>query len=196
MLRSQMLGTAVLLAGMNLAACTDDAVNHAPDAGQDAASPDAPLDGLVVFVSSTVASGDSMANASALCQDLDDTAGLGGSFVAWTSSATANAIDSVTGAGPWRLTSGDVAFANAASLASPPAVAIDRNERGELVSDALVFTGTGSDGIYTGEACEDWTSYYDYSDATVGAVASAASWTSSEVVHCGRPRRFYCFEVE
>ncbi|MBL4637378.1 MAG: hypothetical protein JKY56_26215, partial [Kofleriaceae bacterium] len=89
--------------------------------------------GSRVFVSSTVASGDSMAKATELCQALADRAALEGQFVAWTSIAARDAIEQVTGSGPWYRTDGVLAFPDRISLSNPSLVPINRDGDANLI---------------------------------------------------------------
>lgn len=162
----------------------------------DAAQTDASEDLSHVFVSSTVASGDSMAKATQLCQGLADRAELEGQFFAWTSISSLDAIGQLQGEGPWYRTDGVLAFPDRSSLAKTPLVPINRDENANTVDGALVYTGTQNNGIASDSDCSKWTSYYEEASATVGSVETTDDWSNSEIAHCGVPRRFYCFQSQ
>jgi hypothetical protein len=158
-------------------------------------------DGLHVFVSSTTPHGNALggqAGADGTCKSLAMAAGLGGNWVAWLSNNNGgpDAINRVTSAGPWRLvTSGEVVASTKAVLASGSlAHAIDRDEKGIVITAGRVWTGTGSNGLFLTNDCDKWTA-----TGTNGRVGSTAAtdgnWTSTGVDGCGNPRHLYCFQL-
>src|SRR5437016_3643883 len=83
--------------------------------------------GKRVFVTSTAYLGSAVTSA---CSDAAAAANLGGTWDAWLSTQSMDAIDKVTGSGPWKRLDGQVAFNNHAGLATQPLVAIDITENG------------------------------------------------------------------
>ena len=60
--------------------------------------------------------GNNLAEADALCAASASAAGLNGTWSAWLSTSSIDAIDNVTGTGPWHDTRGAVVFPDRASL--------------------------------------------------------------------------------
>ena len=191
------------------------------DTGTDAATEDAfgPVDAastdLRVFATSSLPHGnfggeirddEGVAQAhqvgDAICQGLADDAGLGGTWVAWLSTPAEDAIDHVTGAGPWRDTTGEIVFADRAALASTPTLAITHDETGSDVT-GLVWTGTATGGLSVlGDATNDTYDCYHFgysgTDTGTGGITGDATatstWTRSAVTRCNQMARLYCFE--
>ncbi len=182
------------------AAMTDtgpiDMASMQEDQGTDI-KPDTPMwDGLRVFVSSRLLSGDSIPNSDDLCQTLALEAELGGQWASWISTPTQDALDKINGEGPWHLVDGTVAFATKQALTQGPEVPLDMDETGTLVSASEIYTGTGPQGRATGEDCRQWRSYYAADQGTVGStVLQDDGWTQAQEVTCDKPRRVYCFEI-
>ncbi len=167
------------------------------DAGGDSAEGGVP--GPKVFVSSTLMKAgaiNGLAGGDAMCASLATAAGLAGTWVAWLSNHDngPHAIDRVTGAGPWRLTSGELVASSKATLSSGTLLhAIDHDEKGVAVAAGRAWTGTGTDGKYSTNDCERWTPAGG--DGRVGATdAVDATWTSVNVDNCGALRHIYCFQ--
>lgn len=191
------------------------------DVGVDESAKDAfvPVDAasadLRVFVTSTqhdgafaggVRDGDGVAQAhqvgDSICQMLADDAELGGTWVAWLSTPAEDAIDHVTGAGPWRDTMGEIAIADRAALAAMPSVAISHDETGAAVT-GLVWTGTNTGGLSVpGDGTNDTYDCYHFgysgTDSGTGGIAgdatSTTTWTRSATRRCNQMARLYCFE--
>ncbi|MFO0556833.1 MAG: hypothetical protein U0269_02320 [Polyangiales bacterium] len=194
------------------ASLDQSAEDASSDSGRDAASV-----GRRVFVTSALYQG-SFANgtrddagralgavvADANCQQLADAAGLGGRWRAWLSSSQGDAIERVTGSGPWSLVTGEVVFAS--SLLQLPSHAIDRDERGAMVSagSAAVWTGTAPNGraiardsMFDTYDCYLWG--FSGNDRLTGgrvgsALATSTAWTSNTTSACNQMARLYCFE--
>ena len=118
--------------------------------------------------------------------------------MAWLSSSTVNAIDRITGTGPWYLVDGTLAFASKAALTSPPQVAIDLDEHGaQPPGPENVWTGTHADGtVSAGFTCSDWTSNAGNASALTGLrVATDTTWSEQYNLLCSNTLpRLYCFE--
>jgi hypothetical protein len=206
-----------------LVACGGEGANPAVDgssnSGADAAS-DAQPSAKRVFVSSlrypanlkdAGGGADGLASADALCQGLADAVALGGTYRAWLSTTTVDAIDHVQGTGPWVRLDGAMAFLNHAALGTTPMVPISIDETHGMPDPFYeAWTGTGTGGrvkVQNGLAsttCDDWTStvdsetikgwlgIYGQADTTLGA---GPEWTSYDDGYCSPfSRHLYCFE--
>jgi hypothetical protein len=145
-----------------------------------------------------------------LCNSSAQAAGLPGTFQAWLSGTDIDAIDRITGTGPWYLTdsllgSGPLAFASRSSLATMPAVSVSRDETGSLVGlPWTVWTGTLTGGTKFAErVCQQFgstgpawhTSAADLSSlGSVGDPTDIAGWTYSAGYTCDQQHHLYCFE--
>jgi hypothetical protein len=130
-----------------------------------------------------------------LCQAAATTAGLGGTWVAWLSDSTHNAVDRVTDVGPWYRMDGMMVFANKAGLTGHPMVAINRTENNTVAAGlaAIPFTGTSDGGAKNAATCTDWTS--DTGTGECGqATATNKNWTEFMALSCGVAYSLYCFE--
>ncbi|CAN5772529.1 hypothetical protein BH11MYX2_BH11MYX2_24010 [soil metagenome] len=207
---------------------------HASDAGHDApTSPDAspPSDASTppppgakrVFVTSLRYPADLKSaggkasgreSADSICQTLADASSLGGTFVAWLSTSDMDAIDHVTGPGPWYRIDGVMVFANRAKLGAIPTVAINVDETmGKPDPYYESWTGTSLGGHHTppgsrvSTTCNDWTTTVinDSVEGTLGIfgngfgqdVGRGADWTQYTVGYCAPfARHLYCFEQQ
>ncbi len=213
--------------------CGDAPPDVRPDGGADRpGTPDAattmtdapvPLPPLRVFVSSVRYTSNlktlggqttGLASADALCQGLANAARLSGTYRAWLSTSTVDAIDHIEGTGPWHRTDGVMAFPDHASLSATPQVKISHDETGSLVDPTdgnfLVWTGTAvggrrtpPSGAVTNTTCLDWTSTTGAPNirGTTGYFGVAAApgdgpaWTHYVNGYCGGlTRHLYCFE--
>lgn len=170
--------------------------------------------GLRVFVSSLRYSADlrsaggqatGLASADAICQTLADAAQLGGTFRAWISTTAVDAVEHITGTGPWYRIDGALAFPNRARLGTTPLVPISIDEQGGTPDPFYeAWTGTALGGYLAplgsrqSVTCWDWTSTID--STQVGGVVgdidnNSASWTELATGYCSPfRRRLYCFE--
>ena len=138
---------------------------------------------------------DGLAAGDAICQQRAKAAGLTGTWVAWLSSSSKDAIDRITAQGPWRLVGGDVAFQNRSQLYGEPLVRLDRDERGEPLStaiDAMAWTGTRAGGGRHAYTCGDWTS--NDGNGVYGHRAVTFDWTESYWTTCRNALHLICFE--
>ncbi len=74
-----------------------------------------------------------LAGADKLCSNAASAAGLGGSWKAWLSDSTTDAISRIADVGPWYRIDGSSVFKNKDAFSSNPSVAINRTESGELL---------------------------------------------------------------
>ncbi len=141
-----------------------------------------------------------LGRANALCQNAATAESLGGTWKAWLSDYDSDAIDRITGDGPWYDLAASKVFANHAALSTSPTVAIEIQENGEkLAIAARVWTGTAAGGVRRGSGdtayCGDW-NWDAGGTATVGnTLATDGGWSDSETVTCGQDARLYCFEL-
>ena len=136
-----------------------------------------------------------------LCQAASTAAGLPGTFKAWLSDSTTNAIDRLTDVGGWYVVGTTFElFASKAALASPPGNAFS-DEFGHLISDEP-WTGTLSNGTrntddgfqQTSGNCLGWTVASMDSGAT-GSSSFPTGWTQeNEAYQCQNLRPIYCFQ--
>jgi hypothetical protein len=188
-----------------------------PDGGSDPntdASPDAPVaGGQLVFITSNFYDGDlktagagtdGLDGADKLCQLHADSASLPGTFRAWLSTANVDAIDHITGPGPWKNTMGEVVFANRAQLQTHPLLAVGYDEHGDGLYP-LVWTGTdvgreapklfSSDSTST---CADWTSKSAVTPSSVygdSGQGTSGAWSRNGYDGCYETHALYCFSV-
>lgn len=129
---------------------------------------------------------------------------LPGTWKAWISDSTTNAIDRITEAGPW-LTVGDrsLAFHNKANLATSPVVAVDIDEQGKHIVPAngdpapVAWTGTSIGGDKTAATCSDWTSVAQGATGVAGDadVADNQIWTDYRLAPCNAASgHLYCLQ--
>ncbi len=141
------------------------------------------------FVSSAGYNGDlgGLAGADAKCNAMAQAANLGGNWVAWLSNSSTDAIDRITGAGPWYLVNrATIVFNNKANLTTAPIVPVDGNENG---GPALKFdhywTGTdvGGKKAASGHNCSNWTSSDAKQTGQRGAVANLSTGSGTTVAN-------------
>jgi hypothetical protein len=146
-----------------------------------------------------------LASADYICQNLADAAQVGGAWKAWISTSTVNAVDRITGNGPWYRMDGQLAFPNRARLGTTPLVPILIDEMGGQPDPFYeAWTGTALGGFKAplgsrqSVTCADWTSTIDSTQVggVVGDIdANSSSWTNLATGYCSPfHRRLYCFE--
>ena len=156
--------------------------------------------GLLVFVTEPVYSGNlgGLPGADAECQGIANDAFGGGTFVAWLSAAGVNAIDRITGDGPWFLPNGEIAFMDRAQLMTDPFVGVNVKVDAMLVSslEPYAWTGTSFGGLATDPDCAGWSSALSTDDGVAGnAYQIGPGWTNEQDESCDTPHSLYCFEV-
>jgi len=151
-----------------------------------------------VFVSSTTYNANlgGLTGGDAKCQTLADASGLGGTWKAWLSDDTTNAIDRIpdaiyTDACRNVLINGKSDFTDRV-ITSP----IRRDENYMLMAeDAIVFTGTRNNGLKHEKSCDEWTSDLTKDNFAYGRTASVSEWSLKAYDDCLRVRHLYCFET-
>ncbi len=163
-----------------------------------------------IFVTSLATTGNLMAAGNGhdgldggdkLCATAAAAASLGGSWKAWLSSSTVNAIDRVADVGPWYLVDRcTLVFANKAAIAATgPRAAIDRLADGSMAPPVNLWTGTKATGVKDAFTCADWTNdqpIHGY-EGTVGTGSNgffAGAWTETATNPCHLSAALICFE--
>jgi hypothetical protein len=117
-----------------------------------------------------------------------------GSFKAWLSTSTANAIDRLSLDGPWKRVDGvRVASSKQNLVLAKPFGTINQDENGDYVGEQ-VWTGTNDSGKATLQTCDDWTG--SSGDGYAGnSNSSLIYWTANGPHPCDEaiPRHLYCF---
>ncbi|WP_394840860.1 DUF1554 domain-containing protein [Pendulispora brunnea] len=153
-----------------------------------------------VFVSSTqsTAAFGGVSGADTKCQNLADGMKLGGNWRAWISDQINSPSARFAKANvPYRLLDGTLVADNWSDLTDGALDhGIDRDEKGNLVDDAEVWTGTTASGGVTGDHCNNFSSESPTGYlATVGNTTLLANWTARYKQFCNRTDvRIYCFE--
>jgi hypothetical protein len=137
------------------------------------------------------------------CQESADAAGLGGLWTPWLSArGSFDAIDVIPGNGPWKLLTGEVAFANHTQLSTYPQVPINVTEKGTALTDDIgVWTGTSLDGRASGLDCGAWTDAAsllgtdgDYRVTSDVTRLGNYRWTDGGYQSCDGLAHVFCFE--
>jgi cell division septation protein DedD len=160
-----------------------------------------------VFVTSSLQAGDfgGLVGADAICAARAAGAGLPGTYVAWLSTSSVNAISRLgTARGFVRIDGKPFANSGADIVANRIFHPLRINESGIDVSSGIspgastltVFTGTLGDGtVATGSTCDDFTS--TSGSARRGEVSGGpVSWTARQNSNCSTTRRLYCLQID
>ena len=171
------------------------------DNSNDPAPP--PTGHVKVFVSSQTFAGSSLRGldgADEFCRRAADAQGQTGTWTAWLSDNTANAVDRILDSGgrPYQTIDGTVVANDIADLTDGTlAAAIVIDEMGNTVSsDFDVWSATDTDGTYKGQGtCVNWD---DSSPGLVAGIGIAgqtdATWTNAGGGQsCDTFNRIYCF---
>ena len=175
-----------------------DPVGDAASAGVDAAGLDGATQANRAFVTSAQLVGNlgGLAGADALCTNAASAAGLDGTFVAWLSTTTVDAIDRLAGSRGWVRTDGTALADQPAQIASGELfVPLDLDENGHPAPlPAEPWTGTNPDGrAASGLSCGDWTGAGTGQQGV--AAAGMPSFTDGGTIPCMATRSLYCFEL-
>lgn len=142
--------------------------------------------------------GGGVTGADAACTAAAQGAQLGGTFKAWISTSTQNAIDRIVDVGPWQDLSGATLFADREGLKTSPKVGIRLDERGQFLPSDRVWTGTQYGGTFDSlnGACKDWTSGSMSDLAKIGQVgrSDGAAWTAFSATTCDQEGHLLCIE--
>ena len=156
----------------------------------------------VVFVSSTTSNGDlgGQAGADAECASLATAASLpSGTYKAWLSTSTANAISKLAGARGFVRPDGQ-SFADQVSDIAAGKILnpLSLDERGNDLGRQNVWTGTADAGTVNNSAsCADWTIGTGISFGELGAsTGGAGAWSDDATeTSCNASARIYCFDA-
>jgi len=129
-----------------------------------------------------------------ICQNGADS----GTWRAWVSDDSSNAIDRIRSDGPWYTMDGRLAFANKAQLAQTPFSVIEYDQGGHLVAASSYWTGTALGGHATTTNCNNWTTIADGVLGTWGdgrQLQGAATWTATSTpVTCAEAMNLLCIQ--
>jgi hypothetical protein len=154
---------------------------------------------LVFVTSTTVIPGEigSIAAADAMCSEVATTSGLPGTYVAFVSTSTTNAIDRIAGARGWIRVDG-LPFADTPAdlVAGRTYYPVGIDENGAF-SRGRPTTATDATGHFDGQGCSDFTD-----TAETACTIGYARATGSEAIDamylgglCDFPEPLYCFGV-
>lgn len=131
------------------------------------------------------------------CQTAADAAGLGGTWLSWTSDSQSSPTTRFTKSlVPYKRLDESIVANNFTELAlGQLAHAIDIAEDKSTQSQVPVWTGTKATGIHTGASCGNWALTSTSSMGTVGfAGSTSAEWTNSKTLACNNTAHLYCFQ--
>jgi hypothetical protein len=176
--------------------------NFDPDADTDGVLPsDTALDANYAFVTSAIAGGGSLGglgSGDAICAMAAADAGLPGTYVAWLSTASVNAISRLAGSRGWIRPDGRVIADRPTELTTTgPRVPIAVTEHGvdlRGVGPAGVLTGTDASGAATMFHCQGWL-VPDAATMTAGHLAGGTVYFTESTLSatCNGSGRLYCF---
>lgn len=145
-----------------------------------------------------------LSGADARCAELAAAAGLSGTYVAWLSSPTVDAVTRLGSARGWVRPDGRPVVDTVADLvAGRLFYPIGVTEEGvEIATRSTVVTATNAEGMLSsglggGNAvtCADWT--LDTGDYTGGdPVGTTSDWTRGWINDCRVAARLYCFQID
>ena len=154
---------------------------------------------LRVFITSAAYAGNlgGLAGADALCTNAAKAANKGGTWKAFLSSATEDAIARMADVGPWHqeLSDGTLVkvFNNKANLTTSPLATlfVDEQGGGFASSPGTYWTGTQQTGLKAADTCAGWTSA---SYAVSGERGTSGSWFNASSLRCDASQPIVCFE--
>jgi hypothetical protein len=179
-------------------------VNDVPDSSPVEVTSGGPKRVFATSVTYTGALGGTT-GADSICTAAATKAGLGGKWVAWISTYTANAIDRLPSDASWYLVDGTtIVFQSKAAIPALPEHAIDQDENGAPVPTTAIipgdpvgaWTGTSLVGIADSELCMGWTSESNGALGDYGSTKDGETsvWTALGFAACSKHMHLYCFE--
>jgi hypothetical protein len=165
------------------------------DAGTIDATPTGPLK---AFVSSTLTTGNigGLTGADTLCNNAAKAASLPGTYTAWLSTSTVNAIDRIKTNGPWQLVNGTEIAATRGDLTKGTlSKRFDKDEKGNTPppEEDRVWTATGPNGTFTAGDCNAWGG--TGGSGLVGeAEQTNNGWTALTNEACTEVNRVFCLQ--
>jgi hypothetical protein len=153
---------------------------------------------LRVFLSGPIYTGNlgGLSGADQKCNQLAQGAGLGGTWMAWMSDASANAADRLVGDGPWLRLDGALIASSKADLIDGTIgnwISVTENMI-TLLDGTRVMTASDDFGNRQEYDCDGWTSASASRFAIAGSPFAASGWSRSELRPCSFGTRLYCFE--
>ena len=141
-----------------------------------------------------------LVGADSICAQRALAGGLPGTFKAWLSTSTTNALSRLGTASGWIRPDG-LPFANSQAdlVAGRILYPLRLDEFGTDVFATKAFTSTLGEGTLNGgvSTCSDWTSNVDQIPAGAGFTSlSTTGWTTGAFAPCGSQQRLYCFGVD
>lgn len=135
-----------------------------------------------------------LTNADNLCNSVAASAFLSGTYVAWLSTPTVNAIDRVADA-EYRLRDGTLLFINKAQMLDPgrPFEAISQNQLGQPISGSY-WTATSGGAYFAGNDCSGWTTNSSLVSGWYGSTTSIYTWSITGADTCNNSKHLLCFE--
>jgi hypothetical protein len=137
------------------------------------------------------------------CARAASAAKLSGRFIAWLSDSSHNAIDRVTGNGPWyAIGPSDIKlFNNKPNLTTTPlswgqgATSVITDENGRQADRVWTYwTGTDNGGVASqGKTCGDWID--NTADGLAGKIQSTGFWTNGGSYFCGSQFSLLCIQT-
>ena len=185
----KMITALMLLFGSVLLLGCDNSNDPAPDPGH-----------VKVFVTSLNYNGNrsGLADADADCTTAATGAGQTGTWTAWLSDSTTDAVDRIFDGGTrYQLINGTVIADNMADLLDgtlDAPILIDESGN-DVVGSFEVWTGTVADGTNPGVVwCSDWTTVDPAQKGLIGRADKVdATWSSVFADDCDIFNRLYCF---
>jgi hypothetical protein len=150
-----------------------------------------------IFVTATNYQGSlgGLSGADSKCTTAATAATLGGTWKAWLSDGTTNAIDRIADVGPWYLVDKTtLIFNNKANLQTGPLDTIGQTEQGTNVGGVAVWSGTSTGGTHSGSTCTNWTTSSLSVYGTSGSSDSSQFWTDVSDTACSQMQSLYCLE--
>lgn len=135
----------------------------------------------------------------AICNKLAANAGLTGTFKAWLSDGSTDAIERIASNGPWvRLDGIKVADSNQDLTDDALFTTINLTEQGTYGNmTGAVWTGTTQGGLKTANNCSGWTDGTAGSFGTTGILSWFDQyWSNNATTQCNSVGYLYCFEDE
>lgn len=151
------------------------------------------------FVTSTTHDGDlgGLVGADAICATRASAAGLPGTYVAWLSTGSVDAVGRLASARGFIRTDGAPFADQPADIAANQIFnALHLDETGADVGSVSVWTGTEEDGTAAAATCTNWT-VTSGSGRIGSSQGGAAAWTDlASSPSCGQSNRLYCFGID
>ena len=133
------------------------------------------------------------------CRAAANSAGLTGTFRAWLSDGTTNAIDRITVDGPWYTTRGELAWGSKTELPGAPLSPLLSESGGDVIGAGASgpWTGTDANGVATGQDCDGWTNATSDASATLGtAKQDDTEWGGgAAALRCDAKAPLLCFQI-